>query len=587
MLTKLTIRNFKRLKEAEIPLGQAVVFIGPNNSGKTTALQALALWEIGLRAWLAERGGKASPEKRPGVTINRRDLIALPVPAANLLWSDLHVRGGSKDRKTQNIRMEVIVEGQTDGKPWSCGFEFDYTSNEALICRPVRQEGYADKPVNEAVFTKVPLALLNAEGRMRVCYLPPMSGLAAVEPKVEQGRIDVLLGEGQTAQVLRNLCHTAFRSPPPAWAEICEQMKSLFGLSLAEPEYVEQRGEIVLRYEERGNTERGTTLDISSAGRGAQQTLLLLAYIAANPGAILLLDEPDAHLEILRQRQIYNKLVELTSRRGSQIIAASHSEVVLDEAAGRHTVIAFIGKPHELTGGRTGHALKALRDIGFENYYQAEQTGWVLFLEDSTDLPILRALAQKLGHEAVGFLEKPYVCYLGTNVPQMARNHFFGLREAKPDLVGVALFDRLEKELQPHDDLIELMWRKREIENYLCKREVLLAFAASSGDENEPLFEQALRPERVKVMEEEIAKLTNALQLFGKGSPWSDDIKATDEFLDPLFKNYSQQLGINLCLRKSQYAILAEFLEKKNIDPEVVEKLDQIVRVAKRAKPRE
>jgi predicted ATPase len=57
MLTKLTIRNFKRLREVEIPLGQAVVFIGPNNSSKTTALQALALWETGLRTWLAERGG--------------------------------------------------------------------------------------------------------------------------------------------------------------------------------------------------------------------------------------------------------------------------------------------------------------------------------------------------------------------------------------------------------------------------------------------------------------------------------------------------------------------------------------------------
>ncbi len=33
-----------------------------------------------------EAGRKATPEKRPGVTINRRDLIAVPVPDANLLW---------------------------------------------------------------------------------------------------------------------------------------------------------------------------------------------------------------------------------------------------------------------------------------------------------------------------------------------------------------------------------------------------------------------------------------------------------------------------------------------------------------------
>jgi len=51
MLTKLTIKNFKRFDEAEVDLGKSVVLIGPNNSGKTTALQALALWELGLRRW--------------------------------------------------------------------------------------------------------------------------------------------------------------------------------------------------------------------------------------------------------------------------------------------------------------------------------------------------------------------------------------------------------------------------------------------------------------------------------------------------------------------------------------------------------
>jgi hypothetical protein len=66
-----------------------VVFIGPNNSGKTTALQALALWDIGLKRWNEKRKGKTSPEKRPCVTINRRDLIAVPVPDAKFLCREL------------------------------------------------------------------------------------------------------------------------------------------------------------------------------------------------------------------------------------------------------------------------------------------------------------------------------------------------------------------------------------------------------------------------------------------------------------------------------------------------------------------
>ena len=93
MLTKLTIRNFKRFGEVEIELGNPVVFIGPNNSGKTSAMQALALWDIGLKRWNEKRSGKKStPEKRPGVTVNRRDLVAIPSepldisPVECLIW---------------------------------------------------------------------------------------------------------------------------------------------------------------------------------------------------------------------------------------------------------------------------------------------------------------------------------------------------------------------------------------------------------------------------------------------------------------------------------------------------------------------
>ena len=85
MLTRLKLRNFKLFEEIDLKLGRQVVLIGPNNAGKTTALQALALWDIGLKRWIEKRGAGEVPLKRPGVTINRRDLIALPVPTANLL----------------------------------------------------------------------------------------------------------------------------------------------------------------------------------------------------------------------------------------------------------------------------------------------------------------------------------------------------------------------------------------------------------------------------------------------------------------------------------------------------------------------
>ena len=64
MITKFTITNFKRLASAELELGNASIFIGPNNSGKTTALQALALWDIGWRRWSKNaKKEKSAPNK--------------------------------------------------------------------------------------------------------------------------------------------------------------------------------------------------------------------------------------------------------------------------------------------------------------------------------------------------------------------------------------------------------------------------------------------------------------------------------------------------------------------------------------------
>jgi AAA15 family ATPase/GTPase len=60
MLTSIHIKNFKRFDDVKFELGSRVVFIGPNNSGKTTALQALALWEIGLRKWREKRPSKSA-----------------------------------------------------------------------------------------------------------------------------------------------------------------------------------------------------------------------------------------------------------------------------------------------------------------------------------------------------------------------------------------------------------------------------------------------------------------------------------------------------------------------------------------------
>ena len=573
MLTKLICRNFKNFGEVEIELGNSVVFIGPNNSGKTTALQALALWEIGLKRWNENRKGRTNPEKRPGVAINRFDLISVPVPSARLLWRDLQVRDVERiegKQRTQNVRMDIIVEGVTDGKNWQCGFEFDYANQESFYCRPLRVS-----EANKKGPERMPVP--DEAGKLSVAFLPPMSGLASNETRLDEGAINVRIGEGRTAEVLRNLCYQ-ISLDEKKWEALCEQIGNLFGVHLEKPDYVPGRGEITMSYREESNVR----LDLSSSGRGLQQTLLLLAYVTANPGSVLLLDEPDAHLEILRQRQTYQVLTELARKHGSQVIAASHSEVILNEAAARDVVIAFLGTPHRIDG-RGSQLLKSLRTIDFEQYYQAEQQGWVLYLEGSTDLAILQAFAEKLNHPAKKELEAPYVHYVG-NQPVRARDHFYGLREAKPDLVGFCLFDQIPDELRTRPELIEYTWQRREIENYVVSgKQILIDWAHASAEERTggPLF----TPLWVSIMEERITEIEKARETLGQESPWSPDIKVTDDFLDRLFETFFDKLEIPNLMQKTNYHTLVEYIPADQIDPEVIEVLDAILEIAQRAVP--
>ncbi len=581
MLTRLIVKNFKRFRKAEIELGNPVVFIGPNNSGKTAALQALALWDIGVKRWLEKRRGKGTPEKRPGVTINRRDLIAVPVPNANLLWQDLHVRDLQKVEKagklslvTRNICVEIVVEGIGEGKLWKCGMEFDYANEESFYCRPLRKS-----EANDSERMVVP----EEAAAVRVAFLPPMSGLAANETRLDPGAINVRLGEGRTAEVLRNLCYQIVTEEDgkKKWQKLCDQMEKLFGVNLEEPVYSTERGEITMKYRERGPSR--VRLDLSSSGRGLQQTLLLLAHLTVNPNSVLLLDEPDAHLEILRQSQIYHLLTETAREQGSQIIVASHSEVILNEAAGRDVVVAFVGRPHRIDD-RSFQLLKSLKEIDFDQFYKAEQTGWVLYLEGSTDLAILRTFAKILNHPAQALLEGPFVYYV-QNQPNKARSHFCGLREAKSDLVGFALFDRLDQNIAETPALKEYMWKRKEIENYFLTKNTLLAYADALPKETGlPLIDDAERERRRNAMQECIELFILGAAKQDPDDKWWKDTKASEP-LDRIFERFFNNLDLSTLMWKADYHILARYMPKDQIDPEVTQVLDYIVEVAGQAKP--
>lgn len=472
LLHYIEIENFKRLGGVQrIELDHPAVLIGPNNCGKTSVIQAIALWSQAVRTWLAAKEGTEARE-RPGTQLNRLAITAVPVQKTRYFWHNTRVQSGQG-----SIPMTI-----TAGLPWrgriaAVKMRFRHSGEELVNCVP-----------DDAVLAD--LDLLRAAADIDVELLYPMSGLTIEEPVLKEGRINVLLGQGETAQVLRNLCLIVFRNNPAGWSRITTLMRRLFGIGLGIPEET-VRGAIELHYEQPGVKQ---SLDIAMAGRGFQQLLLVFAYLFSHPRSVLLIDEPDAHLEMLRQRQVYVLLRDIADENKSQVILVTHSEVILDEALDQNLTLLIDGQAERIAE-RT-EIRNALKHYGTEHYIKARERGYVLYVEGGTDVDMLRALAELLQHPVSQVWdEQVNVYYVQDNFPGTSAEselerveggfgvtpakHFHGLRDLLPELRGLAILDNdgRDRSDQVEGGLTISYWHRYEMENYFITPALLAAYS--------------------------------------------------------------------------------------------------------------
>jgi AAA15 family ATPase/GTPase len=571
MITKARIKNFKRLEEVTLDLSQSVVIIGPNNAGKTTIFQALCLWEIGVTSFI--RSYKKGDLNRSGyVTLNRKDLLTSPISDARYLWRNKRVTKNNNNGKLEHIKLEVELFGDESGKNWNCAAEFTFANAESLTCRIT--DGLDDI-----------VKLYDNDHRVHFGFLQPMSGISTQEDKFTQGSIDRKLGEGKTAEVLRNICFDILYpevktnekiTSDQKWETLTVNIKKLFGATLLKPQYIKATGFLELEY-----TENDIRYDVSSGGRGFQQMLLLLAYMYAHPNTILLLDEPDAHLEVIRQRDAFQLINDIANSMNAQLFIASHSEVVLEEAAEASNVIALI----ENTAVKLNfdenkvtlkNITKSLTEIGWDEYYKAKLTGHILYLEGSTDLHMLQKFAEKTRHKVSQLLHQANVQYTSDNVPGTAINNYTSKLQVFPQLKGLALFDYKEN-LRQHDKLKIISWKKRELENYFAKPDLLLRHAKLLT------YRYSLSATQLEAtMQKCIEDYTQPINLRDVTSEWWSKAKLTDEWLDLIFPEFYRRLGLPQGFYKRDYYELINLLTPEEVSPEIIEKLDVIYDVIKK-----
>ena len=551
MIQTIRIRGFKRFTEATLRLPGHVVLAGPNNTGKTTVLQAVASWALALRRWreLNDFNPRSGYKRAP---LARQAFTAVPLRSFDLLWTNrLYVP-----------KAQVEVELR-HSKGWSVTMEFRADSTEQIYVRPK-----TDTP---------PEVLRDLD--LGVVFVPPMTGIGIDEPVFQQPKIEQLLGLGRPGEVLRNLLVEANRNQA-SWNALQASIEKLFGYKLRAPDT--SGAHIVADYTMADQSVGRPILDIASAGSGFQQVLMLLAFLNTRPGAVLLLDEPDAHLHIILQDAIYHELRTVAARQRSQLIVATHSEVVINAVEPRELYV-MLNEPRAIAGNRErSQLIRSLRVLNNADVMQALDARGVLYVENYTDIAILRAWAHGLNHRAATLLTtetmwKPAVVQTregGVGASGVrAREHYEALQLVRDDLPGLELLDGdARPEIQNTEitgtGFQRLRWHRYEIESYLVHPAALARFveamvgASSAAPHVEDMHNHIQREFPPAVINDPLGD-----------HAFLNATKARTYILPPVLN----AAGLH-DLPYTRYHEIAHAMLPGEIHPEVVKKLDAICR---------
>ena len=347
MIRSVRIRGFKRFREIEFRLPGHVVLAGPNNTGKTTLLQAIASWALALRRWreLNDFNRRNGYRKVP---IVRQTFATVPLGSFDLLWTDRRYRG------------QIEIELRHDAG-WAVTMEFTADSTEQIYVRPAWDSSGDLREVD-----------------LQALFVPPMTGIGVDEPVYQWPKIEQLLGLGRPGEVLRNLLADV-NGDEAAWDALQAAIGRLFGYRLLPPNTT--GAHIRVEYE---MTKQGPTFDVASAGSGFQQVLMLLAFLNTRHGAVLLLDEPDAHLHVILQDAIYHELRSAAARHGSQLVVATHSEVVINAIEPRELMVTLSEPRIVADTNERSRLISSLRVLNNADVMQAQHVRGVLYVEDYT-----------------------------------------------------------------------------------------------------------------------------------------------------------------------------------------------------------
>ncbi|SOD96328.1 AAA family ATPase [Spirosoma fluviale] len=305
MLKRVSIQNFKSLKDVTLDLQKVNLLIGPNNSGKTNFLKALEYFnQRVLQRTYNDSQERNFRYKRStdylsiGLTFQGNDEELQFLHKMNFLESP----DRNEVQSSQiNSRKGIILNKNEDGYP---NAEFLRRElNSLSIYRPDPNKLTQPGPVGTGA------EIVNSDSSNLIGFL------------------DRMLGNKYRKSVF-NRIETDLQTCVPEFDEIniddespTEEMKRLF------PNNSFKRLGLT-------NSEQGVTYWADELSEGTLYFLALLCIInQPNPPKLLLLEEPEKGIHPRRIREVMNFIRRLVAEKDIQVIMTTHSPLLLDEFA--------------------------------------------------------------------------------------------------------------------------------------------------------------------------------------------------------------------------------------------------------------
>ncbi len=243
MIREVVVNRFKIFHHRKFGLPDMGLIAGPNNSGKTTLLQALATWaELG-EIWLDKCGDlvRSADGDFQHVEVDLAEFGTLALSSFDQLWHDQETR--------EPISIEIDREG------WNIGFGLHYRDSSMAIVGPL-------KKVSEdhlEAYAKTPL---------RVIYISSLSGMDVNEPEYSDKVLATRLAHGKGGTVLRNMVRIVSRDDTK-WLALRNTVSSFFGFELSVPSGADP---IIARYR---HSPQDHWYDLANGAAGFLQTVLV------------------------------------------------------------------------------------------------------------------------------------------------------------------------------------------------------------------------------------------------------------------------------------------------------------------------